>query len=176
MKGKTICLELEEPLSKPQDCDEGWFYFPSLNSCYRYFNVTRTWQEAEEFCNQLPYYGNLATVTSDEHNTFISNVVRAVDASKPWTWIGLNDIWKEGTFSWVDGTSYTYRNWIESQPDDYRGNEDCVHIKFTSKCSSKKNVIFFETDKKSCRSSEGQTASIEKTKLLMFQAEILHQD
>ncbi|XP_072923096.1 C-type lectin mannose-binding isoform-like [Hemitrygon akajei] len=129
--GKTICLEVQQPLCKPQDCDEGWLYFPSLNSCYRNINIKKTWQEAEEFCNQLPHYGNLASVTSPKHNTFISSIILAMDASKPWTWIGLNDIWKEGTFTWSDGSSYNYQNWSQGEPND-RNNEDCVHILYGS--------------------------------------------
>ncbi|XP_051889656.1 C-type lectin lectoxin-Enh2-like isoform X2 [Pristis pectinata] len=29
-------------------CDESWFYFSELNSCYRFFSQEKTWQEAEE--------------------------------------------------------------------------------------------------------------------------------
>ncbi|XP_072097298.1 C-type lectin-like [Mobula birostris] len=131
--GTTILNEVEERLYNPRvitqgRCDENWFYFPPLNTCNRFFPDKKTWKEAEEFCNQLPHYGNLASVISAEHNTFIANVIRAVDTSKPFAWIGLNDIWKEGAYTWADGTSYTYRRWASRQPDNHRGNEDCVHL------------------------------------------------
>ncbi|XP_059842840.1 echinoidin-like [Hypanus sabinus] len=131
--GNNNTLEVEERLYNPHHltqghCDENWFYFPPLNTCNRFFRDQKTWKEAEEFCNQLPHYGNLATVTSNIHNIFIANVIRAVDANSPTAWIGLNDIWKEGPFTWSDGTSYTYRCWAGHQPDNHQGNEDCVHI------------------------------------------------
>ncbi|XP_072922853.1 alpha-N-acetylgalactosamine-specific lectin-like [Hemitrygon akajei] len=113
-------------------CDEKWFYYPLVNSCYRYYSYPKTWNEAEEFCNQLPHYGNLASVTSPKHNTFISTVINVVDEKNPWTWIGLNDIWKEGNFTWSDGTSYTYRNWANYEPSNHQENEDCVQIHFFS--------------------------------------------
>ncbi|XP_072921413.1 snaclec bitiscetin subunit beta-like [Hemitrygon akajei] len=75
-------------------CDENWFYYPDVDSCYRYYSHQKTWKEAEEFCNQLHHYGNLATVTSDEHNRFVSRVISVVNRRNPWAWIGLNDIWK----------------------------------------------------------------------------------
>ncbi|XP_062928283.1 echinoidin-like [Mobula hypostoma] len=109
-------------------CEENWFHFPLLNSCYRFFSDKKAWMAAENFCNQDAYCGQLTSVNSDEHNTFISNVISIVDQKKPWAWIGLNDIYQEGTFTWVDGTACNYTRWDVAQPDDYQGNEDCAHI------------------------------------------------
>ncbi|XP_059842837.1 C-type lectin-like [Hypanus sabinus] len=128
-------LELLDRWSLPQltqgRCDENWYYYPDVDSCYRYYSHQKTWKEAEEFCNQLPHYGNLATVTSDEHNAFISRVISAVNSGNPWAWIGLNDIWQEGDFTWSDGTCYNYRKWGPNEPNNH-GNEDCTHIHFFS--------------------------------------------
>ncbi|XP_078264205.1 uncharacterized protein LOC144598185 [Rhinoraja longicauda] len=105
-------------------CAENWFYFPKLTSCYQFFIHKRTWSDAEAFCKQQAHYGHLATVTSSEHNTFITNMSKG----KPYTWIGLNDRSQEGTFTWIDGSPSSYRQWIGNQPDDQQGNEDCGHI------------------------------------------------
>ncbi|XP_059842828.1 alpha-N-acetylgalactosamine-specific lectin-like [Hypanus sabinus] len=113
-------------------CDENWFYFVDLKSCFRYYSNPMTWNEAEDFCNRYTHYGNLATVTSDRHNKFISKVITYVDKKNPTTWIGLNDIWEEGNFTWSDGTSYTYRNWAKSEPSDRQSSENCVQIHFFS--------------------------------------------
>ncbi|XP_072923105.1 C-type lectin mannose-binding isoform-like isoform X2 [Hemitrygon akajei] len=112
-------------------CDEKWFYFPPLNSCYRFFSDKKTWEEAEDFCNQDTHCGQLASVTSSEHNTFISKVISTVANTHPLTWIGLNDICKEGIYTWIDGTPYTYSRWGKDQPDDYKENEDCVHVHYS---------------------------------------------
>ncbi|XP_072922851.1 C-type lectin-like [Hemitrygon akajei] len=108
-------------------CDENWFYFCPLNSCYRFFSDKKTWEEAQDFCNQKSYYGQLASVNSDQHNAFISEIATDVEKNKQWAWIGLNDICKENNFTWIDGTDYTYGDWDGGQPDDHN-NEDCVHI------------------------------------------------
>ncbi|XP_051865947.1 C-type lectin mannose-binding isoform-like [Pristis pectinata] len=109
-------------------CDENWFYFPPLNSCYRFFSDKKTWLEAEEFCNHHPHYGQLASATSSELNNFITNVVDAVNRDKPQAWIGLNDRSKEGTYTWIDGSTYSYHNWAKGEPNNIDNNEHCVNI------------------------------------------------
>ncbi|XP_072097396.1 C-type lectin Cal-like [Mobula birostris] len=109
-------------------CEEKWFYFPPLNSCYRFFSDKMTWEKAENFCNQDAYCAQLASVISDKHNTFVSNVISIVDQKKPKAWIGLNDICKEGNFTWIDGSLYSYRVWHKNEPNDDLNNEDCVNI------------------------------------------------
>ncbi|XP_078264228.1 snaclec 1-like [Rhinoraja longicauda] len=72
-------------------CAENWFYFPKLRSCYQFFSHNKNWSDAEAFCKQQAHYGHLATVTSSEHDTFITNVIAAVIKGNPFAWIGLND-------------------------------------------------------------------------------------
>jgi hypothetical protein len=51
-----------------------------------------------------------------------------------WWWLGYHNKGAsdaqepDGGFEWVDGSSNGYDNWHSSQPDDDRGDEDCVHI------------------------------------------------
>ncbi|XP_051889652.1 snaclec bothroinsularin subunit beta-like [Pristis pectinata] len=144
--GRNNSLEVEETqrdLKKREiatgPCDEDWFYYTPLNSCYRFFSQQRTWQEAEDFCNHHPHYGELASVTSKEHNTFISNVIGAVNEDKPFAWIGLNDRCKEGTYTWIDGSSWKYRNRAQDQPDNWKSNEDCVHVNYYGKLTDQES-------------------------------------
>ncbi|XP_078264214.1 alpha-N-acetylgalactosamine-specific lectin-like [Rhinoraja longicauda] len=121
-------------------CAENWFYFPKLTSCYQFFSHKRTWSDAEAFCKQQTHYGHLATVTSSEHNTFITNMSKG----KPYTWIGLNDRSQEGTFTWIDGSPSSYRHWTHNQPDNHQGNEDCAHIH--RKCNRDRSVVLLEVN------------------------------
>ena len=36
-------------------------------------------------------------------------------------WIGYNDIDNEGTFVWDDGSTSTYTNWADGEPNDAIG-------------------------------------------------------
>lgn len=44
------------------------------------------------------------------------------------TWVGLNDIAEEGEFVWTDGSTKTYANFQNNEPNNYGGNEDCVSL------------------------------------------------
>ena len=44
-------------------------------------------------------------------------------------WLGaLRDSGSRDNFVWSDGTPWNYTNWAETQPDDYKGHEDCAQI------------------------------------------------
>lgn len=43
-------------------------------------------------------------------------------------WIAVSDTAQEGNFVGVRGCSSTYRNWAPWEPNNYHGNEDCVHF------------------------------------------------
>ncbi|XP_055509221.1 alpha-N-acetylgalactosamine-specific lectin-like [Leucoraja erinacea] len=121
-------LEKRELFKGP--CAEDWFYFPSLKSCHRFFAVKKTWSDAEMMCNAQTHYANLATVNSPEQDEFIAKVINTVSKSSTRAWIGLNDLCKEGTFKWIDGTRLGYQHWSDTQPDNRYGHEDCVILNY----------------------------------------------
>ena len=45
------------------------------------------------------------------------------------TYIGLNDLDTEGSYTWIDGSTSAYRPpWVSGQPDN-NGDEDCAEIR-----------------------------------------------
>ena len=65
-------------------------------------------------------YGTLASSTDEETNEFL--VKLTFDPA----WIGGNDLVKEGTWVWTDGSPWNYQNWAENEPnnkDTTGGNE-----------------------------------------------------
>ncbi|XP_072922845.1 snaclec B6-like [Hemitrygon akajei] len=123
--------ELEETLRSFGEltrgpCEIGWFVYQPTRSCYRCFNSTKTWKDAEMSCNREEHYGQLASVTSCEHNQFISKVVRRVTRGSRAVWIGFKDFCKNGNFLWSDETSVRYMNWAEGRPLDPRRRQLCT--------------------------------------------------
>jgi len=59
------------------------------------------------------------------------------------TWIGLNDLDKEGTFIWPDGSQTTYQPWEHNQPDDLTGpeGEDCYRVRIRLGVSKSTELI-----------------------------------
>lgn len=94
------------------------------SSCYYLNPVERAWQGARTACQARGDGWDLAVIESEEENTFVWFRSAGQD-----TWIGLNDRGNEneGTFSWANGSTASYRAWSPGEPNNFN-NEDCVHL------------------------------------------------
>lgn len=103
--------------------------------CYRYFGFPRPMRIAERVCAQFTScsdagttaVAHLASIANGAENTFLYNLIESVAPELPPApvWIGLNDIVREGMFTWPDGTQYVYKNWERGHPTG-SGNADCA--------------------------------------------------
>jgi hypothetical protein len=73
------------------------------------------WYEANAAAKAMG--GDLVTVNDADENNFIRFDVAQFDGSIRHTWLGLNDQYNEGTFSWNDADPSAYRSWISSEPN-----------------------------------------------------------
>uniref|UniRef100_A0A023EFS7 Putative secreted protein n=1 Tax=Aedes albopictus TaxID=7160 RepID=A0A023EFS7_AEDAL len=112
----------------------------------------RNWTEAVERCDC--YRMQLAVVdTAEKHDAVAQAIYSSAVFSQWWTdvWIGASDILEEGVFRWKStGETLNYTNWKAGQPNNYDGEEHCVHLQYISKvgfkwnddqCSKKKYFI-----------------------------------
>ncbi|XP_062856759.1 aggrecan core protein [Trichomycterus rosablanca] len=98
-------------------CADGWEEFKG--SCYIHFSERKTWESAEQHCQELD--SHLVSITSQEEQDFVNNKVA------DYQWIGLNDRDKQNEFHWTDESPMAYTNWRPNQPDNYfNHDEDCV--------------------------------------------------
>ena len=79
---------------------------------------TATWTTARSNCVSMGGY--LVTITTAAEQSFIFNIW-------PSGWIGLTDEVTEGTWRWVTGETYSYKNWNSGEPNN-AGNEDYVQF------------------------------------------------
>ena len=96
----------------------------------------RNFTEASAYCRDQN--AHLADIESTRENMFVNfRLIPAIlNRSFPMedVWIGYSDIESEGT--WIsERTNITmkYENWLEGQPDQSNGNEDCVEIFYSGK-------------------------------------------
>ncbi|XP_078251344.1 snaclec bitiscetin subunit beta-like [Rhinoraja longicauda] len=118
--GANNSLEEETRVLSQGRCVKGWYKYPRLNNCYRFFPRRRSWASAEAFCKRQPHSGHLATVTSLIHNKFILEVIRASCKPKSHVWIGLNNRVKGGPFTWIDGYPLRYQRCDADEEDKRR--------------------------------------------------------
>uniref|UniRef100_A0A672Y6D3 C-type lectin domain-containing protein n=1 Tax=Sphaeramia orbicularis TaxID=375764 RepID=A0A672Y6D3_9TELE len=107
------------------NCPQFWFSFDGR--CYKYVATHATWADAELYC--VSQRANLVSIHSHEHD-FIQTLIQNFDHAQGWTWIGLSDIHKEGTWMWSDGCPVDFVLWENGQPDNAHEIEHCVHKNF----------------------------------------------
>ncbi|XP_030741533.1 low affinity immunoglobulin epsilon Fc receptor [Echinops telfairi] len=105
-------------------CPEQWIHFQK--KCY-YFGRSkpRKWIQAKHACSDLQ--GRLVSIHSSQEQDFLSR-----HASKKGSWIGLQDLDREGEFVWPDGSPVDYSNWRPGEPNDQGLGENCVMLLGTS--------------------------------------------
>ncbi len=93
--------------------------------CYRGFTQNATFSQASAVCQG--WGGTLTSIASAEENAAVRKVADGVcPGGLPW--IGLTDAEVEGTWKWLDGTPYGYKNWSPNEPNDYLNSEDAVQM------------------------------------------------
>jgi len=79
------------------------------------------WQEANTTAQAVGGY--LVIINDAEENEYIKNLLNENSA-----FIGLQDYDSEGNFTWSDGSSISYSNWFDGQPNNYGNRQDYVEI------------------------------------------------
>merc|ERR1712117_359348 len=108
-------------------CPDEWEYFGSTGKCYKFFKNIGflSWAEAQTNCRNMQ--GQLAAVHSEELNMMLAGLTDGRN-----TWLGAlrtgPDPFDNGSWIWMDGSSFDYDNWGSTQPDNLSGSEFCLHM------------------------------------------------
>lgn len=101
--------------------------FPTFRRIAKKFYATdgtfATLDEGVKLCSAAG--GRLALPRSLEENEALVKIMTPLSSL---AYIGTTDRRDEGNFTDQDGANLTFTNWSSSQPDDYRGAQDCVII------------------------------------------------
>ncbi|XP_038055175.1 perlucin-like protein [Patiria miniata] len=108
-------------------CPEGYTQrdWPNQHgNCYKVWTTPEWWFYAEHFCRVDG--GWLATIRNEEDSIWINNffVDHRGHTCIDWYWVGGDDILREGTWRWQDGSKVIYTNWFAGQPDNGGEEED----------------------------------------------------
>ncbi|XP_077993991.1 macrophage mannose receptor 1-like [Glandiceps talaboti] len=116
-------VDIATTLAPGSRCSNGWYGYGSY--CYFLETSMMSWIDARDGCRQLG--GDLVSIHDDGENSFVLSMVLAGPDGK--VWIGLNDLSRQMSFEWTDGSDVTYTRWSDGQPNNSDGNnEDCANI------------------------------------------------
>ena len=104
-------------------CQSGWTRRGL--SCYLLVTMPRTWDAAEEDCNNKG--GHLASITFAKENCLVLSLRGISRLESDDAWIGLNDKDVENTFVWINGEQSTFANW-DNSANEPNGNGDCIRM------------------------------------------------
>ncbi|VDI18200.1 Hypothetical predicted protein [Mytilus galloprovincialis] len=115
--------KLQQQVKKP--CESGWTLF--RNHCYLFELSKASWKAAKKECERRQ--SHLVKIETSAENIFLKSMIQHMVRRKKEFWIGLNDLAKEGWFTWIsDYSTVAYTDWHPGNPNNYRGNEDCCEI------------------------------------------------
>ena len=130
---KTSCSPLF--VKNVSNSIDGDMYFYK-DKMYKVFKQSITWKDAQAFCKSLG--GNLAMPKTQELGDFIINIATQYNLNG--LWLGATDEETEGVWKWVDGTTMTYNNWNNGEPNNSGGNEHYLKT-YTKNNSGKWNDL-----------------------------------
>lgn len=92
-------------------------------SRYRVIDIGMDYPSAKAYCESLG--GHLVTITSQEEQSEIEELLKAKEETKINYWIGLekNDA---GEFVWITGEESEYTNWNSDNPNNIGGDQNAV--------------------------------------------------
>ncbi|XP_060562828.1 lactose-binding lectin l-2-like [Ruditapes philippinarum] len=106
-------------------CRDGWTHHES--SCYHFSHDTEPMLLASISCQHMG--GDLVEIETAAENDFLFAKVKVLNAN---FWIGLSDIQEETVWLWYGSnrhlTSTGYQNWYPGEPNNNKGEENCVNI------------------------------------------------
>ena len=117
------------------------------SSCYKVFEVSTpiNWLDAQSSC--AIWGGDLTSITTERENNYLYTILPDTVSN---CWIGLNDRDVEGTYTWIDGTTFTQPTFATIKSNSEVN--DCVEIGtsmdnwVTVDCDTKRSIFLCERD------------------------------
>jgi hypothetical protein len=103
-----VILNLYVSLSS--SCPSGTIEGPIVGDCYKFFATPTDWVSAESNCSQQD--GHLSSISNVFTNAFIQNLLNNFTLTNQ-VFIGGSTIFRSKTWTWSDGTNFTYTNWAK---------------------------------------------------------------
>nr|XP_046261153.1 titin homolog [Scatophagus argus] len=96
--------------------------------CYQFFRGPKRAEDAEFFCQERFHGGHLASITSQYIHREVMSMILKENGAYTRTWIGGLRYLETGRFVWLDGSHWSYADWLSGEPNNTADVEDCVEV------------------------------------------------
>ena len=104
-------------------CPPGWKSFQG--DCYKVFSERKSWPEAKRSCEGVD--ADLASITSEQINSFVTDLVIESGVESPWIGGKLKRA-ENCVFEWIDGAPFAFTKWDRDQPNECIPSVGCIEI------------------------------------------------
>ncbi|KAM6955214.1 uncharacterized protein PEZ65_001131 [Lycodopsis pacificus] len=121
----------EETRSSPNQDKQGRSHCPGVTlegRCYQFFRGPKTAADAEFFCQEHVAGGHLASITGQHIHREVMNMMLRQNGALTRSWIGGLRYLKTGRFIWLDGSHWSYADWLSGEPNNTADIEECVEV------------------------------------------------
>ncbi|XP_054471751.1 lectin-like [Anoplopoma fimbria] len=80
------------------------------------------------FCQEHVAGGHLASITSQHIHREVMNMMQRQNGALTRSWIGGLRYLKTGRFIWLDGSHWSYADWLSGEPNNTSDVEECVEV------------------------------------------------
>ena len=114
----------------------------------RFYESTVSWTTARDSCVGLSAY--LVSINTQSENDFVAFLSAGLSNNQgDRTWLGLGpDYHAQNPKTWLDGTTVSYTNWVDGEPNNNNGNEGCIEMNWDGRglwndhdCNEEKQYI-----------------------------------
>lgn len=95
--------------------------------CFQFFQSPKTAADAEFYCQENFPDGHLASITSPVNHNEIMNLMRQNGGTRR-TWVGGLRFLDTGRFIWLDGSKWSYADWLLGEPNNTSNVENCLEV------------------------------------------------
>ncbi|XP_068561082.1 myb-like protein X [Cebidichthys violaceus] len=121
----------EETRSSPNQDKQERSHCPGVileGKCYQFFKGPKPAADAEFFCQEHAAGGHLASITGQHIHREVMNMMLRQNGALTRSWIGGLRYLKTGRFIWLDGSHWSYADWLSGEPNNTADIEDCVEV------------------------------------------------
>ncbi|XP_047226953.1 C-type lectin domain-containing protein 161 [Girardinichthys multiradiatus] len=108
---------------------QGERYCPGVitdGKCYQFYKEPKTYEDAEFFCQEQFSGGHLASIISQHVHQVLMQLIEE-SGGYTRTWVGGRRL-DSDRFVWLDGSRWTYDDWLPGEPNHTAGLEYCLEV------------------------------------------------